>query len=115
MYLDLGERSVEGEIKVESGPDATRSKRSLGRGWSPYASTAIRYRKGPARCGPYARGLGKVGTGAGQLITASASISTSISGEMSRLTSTMLVAGRAPPKNSLCARPTSSQFSISVT
>ena len=48
-------------------------------------------------------------------ITASASISTSISGEMRRLTSTMLVAGRTWPRNSAWARPTSSQRSMSVT
>lgn len=115
MYLDLGERSVEGEIKVESGPDRDPLEEVVGARVESIRHSAIRYRKGPARCGPYARGLGKVWTGAGQLVTASASISTSISGEMSRLTSTMLVAGRIPPKNSLCARPTSSQFSISVT
>jgi TRAP-type C4-dicarboxylate transport system permease large subunit len=38
--------------------------------------------------------------------TASASTSTSISGEIKLLTCTMLVAGRIDPKNSPCARPT---------
>jgi hypothetical protein len=38
--------------------------------------------------------------------TASASTSTSISGEIRLLTCTMLVAGRIDPKNSPCARPT---------
>ncbi len=46
---------------------------------------------------------------------ASASISTSITGSMSRLTSTMVVAGRMVPKNSPCARPTSSHWEMSVT
>ena len=47
--------------------------------------------------------------------TASASISTSISGEINLLTSTMLVAGRIAPKNSPCARPIFSQSAILVT
>jgi hypothetical protein len=47
--------------------------------------------------------------------TASASISTSISGEISLLISTMLVAGRIVPKYSPCARPTFSQSAIFVT
>ena len=46
---------------------------------------------------------------------ASASISTSISGEMRRLTSTIVVAGRISPKNSPCALPTLSQLSMFVT
>ena len=46
---------------------------------------------------------------------ASASISTSISGLMSRLTSTMLVAGRMSPNTSPCARPTASQSAMRVT
>jgi hypothetical protein len=40
---------------------------------------------------------------------ASASISTSISGEINRTTCTMLVAGRTSPKNSPWARPIASQ------
>ncbi len=40
---------------------------------------------------------------------ASASISTSMSGSMSPLTSTIAVAGRMAPKTSPCARPTASQ------
>src|SRR5919197_6564114 len=40
---------------------------------------------------------------------ASASISINISGSMSRLTSTMVAAGRMVPKNSPCALPTCSQ------
>src|SRR5713226_2584091 len=47
--------------------------------------------------------------------TASASISTSISGAISLLTSTMLVAGRISPKNSPCARPTFSHSAMFVT
>jgi hypothetical protein len=41
--------------------------------------------------------------------SASASISTSISGSIRWLTSTMVVAGRMEPKTSPCARPTASQ------
>ncbi len=48
-------------------------------------------------------------------ITASASISTSISGEINLLTSTMLVAGRIAPKNSPCARPIFSHSPMLVT
>ena len=47
--------------------------------------------------------------------TASASISTNISGSIKRLTSTMLVAGRISLKNSPCATPTFSQSLISFT
>src|SRR5262249_59612524 len=47
--------------------------------------------------------------------TASASISTRISGAMRRLTSTMLVAGRTSLKNSPCARPTCSHWSMFTT
>jgi hypothetical protein len=47
--------------------------------------------------------------------TASASISTSMPGSISRLTSTIVVAGMMSPNASLWARPTSSQRSISVT
>src|SRR5258707_13174178 len=46
---------------------------------------------------------------------ASASISTSMSGSIRRLTSTMLVAGRMVPQNSPWTRPTSSQREMSVT
>jgi hypothetical protein len=46
---------------------------------------------------------------------ASASTSTSISGEIKLLTCTMLVAGRIDPKNSPCARPTFSHSPIFVT
>src|SRR6185503_17931926 len=46
---------------------------------------------------------------------ASASISTSIWGSMRRLTWTMDVAGRIPPKNSPWARPTCSHWEMSVT
>jgi len=46
---------------------------------------------------------------------ASASISTSISGEISLLISTMLVAGRIAPKYSPCARPTFSHSAMLVT
>src|SRR5258708_35924152 len=48
-------------------------------------------------------------------MTASASISTSISGEIRLLTCTMLVAGRIAPKNSPCARPTFSHSAMLVT
>ena len=48
-------------------------------------------------------------------ITASASISISMSAEMSRRTSTMLVAGRIAPNTSPCARANSSQREMSVT
>src|SRR5258708_4898257 len=47
--------------------------------------------------------------------TASASISTRISGAISRLTSTMLVAGRMSLKNSPCALPTCSHWSMFTT
>jgi hypothetical protein len=47
--------------------------------------------------------------------TASVSISTSISGEISLLTSTMLVAGRIAAKNSPCARPIFSHSAMFVT
>ena len=50
-----------------------------------------------------------------RMIIASASISTSISGEMSRLTSTMLVAGLISLKTSPWARPTCSQWEMSTT
>lgn len=46
---------------------------------------------------------------------ASASISTSISGMIRRLTCTMLVAGRIAPKNSPCALPIFSHSSMLVT
>src|SRR6266850_6220648 len=48
-------------------------------------------------------------------INASASISTNISGAISRLTSTIVVAGRMSLKNSPCARPTWVQSSMLVT
>src|SRR5688572_30433632 len=48
-------------------------------------------------------------------MTASASISTSISGLIKRLTSTMLVAGRISRKNAPWARPIFSQSSMFVT
>ena len=51
----------------------------------------------------------------GYSTTASASISTSISGEISLLTSTMLVAGRISPKNSPWARPAFSHSAMLVT
>src|SRR6185503_5173344 len=47
--------------------------------------------------------------------TASASISTSIAGSTSRVTATSVHAGRMAPKISPCARPTASQFAMSVT
>src|SRR5262249_4428851 len=47
--------------------------------------------------------------------TASASISTRMSGAIRRRTSTMLVAGRTSLKNSPCARPTCSHWSMLTT
>src|SRR5690606_18859831 len=52
--------------------------------------------------------------GLGHGNTASASISTSISGSIRRVTSTMVAAGRISRKNSPCARPTSSHRPMSV-
>ena len=51
----------------------------------------------------------------GSQLTATASISTSISGSTNRETSTKLVAGWILPKDSACALATSSQSSILVT
>src|SRR5207245_8069576 len=49
------------------------------------------------------------------VITASASISTSISGEISLLTSIIVIAGRIAPKNSPWALPTFSHSAMLVT
>ncbi|MDF2626715.1 MAG: hypothetical protein K0R39_546 [Symbiobacteriaceae bacterium] len=72
------------------------------------------HRRPPTGAPPQAPPHRRPPTGRRQMM-ASASISTSMSGSISRLTSTMVATGRMVRKNSPCARPMASAWSMLVT